>query len=53
MIRRGHCPPSSGGSHPAKPSARSLLVTPTHLGFEEYDIATQIALSHHYWVNDE
>jgi len=25
-------------------------VTPTHLGFEEYDFATQIAYSHHYWL---
>lgn len=27
-------------------------VTPTHLGIEEYDVATQIAYSHHYWVLD-
>jgi SAM-dependent methyltransferase len=27
-------------------------VTPTHLGFEEYDVATQIAHSHHYWLVD-
>jgi hypothetical protein len=27
-------------------------VTPTHLGFEEYDLATQIAVTHHYWVVD-
>jgi len=26
--------------------------TPTHLGFEEYDVASQIAYSHHYWVID-
>jgi len=26
--------------------------TQTHLGFEEYDVATQIAFSHHYWVID-
>jgi SAM-dependent methyltransferase len=25
-------------------------VTSTHLGFEEYDLATQIAVSHHYWL---
>ena len=25
---------------------------PAHLGFEEYDVATQIAFSHHYWVID-
>ncbi len=29
-----------------------FTVTPTHLGFEEYDVATQIAFSHHYWVVD-
>ena len=28
----------------------AFSVTPTHLGFEEYDVATQIAYSHHYWV---
>jgi SAM-dependent methyltransferase len=27
-------------------------VTPTHLGFEEYDVATQIAVSHHFWPAD-
>ncbi len=26
--------------------------TPTHLGFEEYDVAAQIAISHHYWMID-
>ncbi len=26
--------------------------TPTHLGFEEYDVAGQIAYSHHYWIED-
>jgi len=25
-------------------------VTASHLGFEEYDVATQIAISHHYWL---
>jgi methyltransferase family protein len=29
-----------------------FAMTPTHLGFEEYDVATQIAFSHHYWVVD-
>ena len=27
-----------------------FAATPTHLGFEEYDVAAQIAYSHHYWV---
>jgi SAM-dependent methyltransferase len=26
-----------------------FTATPTHLGFEQYDIAAQIAVSHHYW----
>ncbi|MDH2430344.1 class I SAM-dependent methyltransferase [Sphaerisporangium sp. TRM90804] len=29
-----------------------FTVTPAHLGFEEYDVASQIAYSHHYWVVD-
>jgi hypothetical protein len=27
-------------------------VTPAHLGFEEYEVATQTSWSHHYWVLD-
>jgi hypothetical protein len=27
-------------------------VTPTHLGFDEYDVATQGLISHHYSVVD-
>ena len=30
-----------------------FTATPTHLGFEEYDVAKQIAVSHHYWVIDD
>jgi SAM-dependent methyltransferase len=30
----------------------AFTVTPDHLGFEEYDVATQIAFSHHYWMVD-
>lgn len=29
-----------------------FALTPTHLGFEEYDVASQIAVSHHYWHLD-
>jgi SAM-dependent methyltransferase len=29
-----------------------FTATPAHLGFEQYDVATQIAVSHHYWVVD-
>jgi SAM-dependent methyltransferase len=28
-------------------------VTPTHLGFDEYDVATQYAASHHYWIDGD
>ncbi len=30
----------------------AFTVTPTHLGFEEYDVATQSSVSHHYWIAD-
>ena len=29
-----------------------FTATSDHLGFEEYDVATQIAVSHHYWTID-
>lgn len=29
-----------------------FTATPAHLGFEEYDVATQTAVSHHYWMID-
>jgi len=28
-------------------------VTPTHLGFDEYDVARQGLVSHHYWISDD
>jgi SAM-dependent methyltransferase len=31
---------------------RAFTVTPTHLGFDEYDVATQTQFSHHYWLAD-
>jgi SAM-dependent methyltransferase len=27
-------------------------VSPTHLGFDEYDVARQGLISHHYWIED-
>lgn len=27
-------------------------VSPTHLGFDEYDVARQGVVSHHYWIDD-
>jgi SAM-dependent methyltransferase len=29
-----------------------FTATPVHVGFEDYDVVTQIAVSHHYWVID-
>jgi SAM-dependent methyltransferase len=37
---------------PPGETVRAFTVTPEHLGFEEFDVATQIAFSHHYWVVD-
>ena len=37
---------------PPGETIHAFTVTPTHLGFEEYDVATQIAYSHHYWMVD-
>lgn len=37
---------------PPGETVHAFTVTPTHLGFEEYDVATQVAHSHHYWVVD-
>jgi SAM-dependent methyltransferase len=38
---------------PPGETIHAFTVTPTHLGFEEYDIATQIAFSHHYFIVDD
>jgi len=37
---------------PPGETIHAFTVTPAHLGFEEYDVAAQIAFSHHYWVAD-
>jgi SAM-dependent methyltransferase len=29
-----------------------FAVSPTHLGFDEIDVATQSLISHHYWIED-
>jgi SAM-dependent methyltransferase len=34
---------------PPGETVRAFTVTPTHLGFDEYDIAAQIVYSHHYF----
>jgi SAM-dependent methyltransferase len=35
---------------PPGETIRAFTATSTHFGFEEYEVATQIAWSHHYWV---
>jgi SAM-dependent methyltransferase len=37
---------------PPGETVRTFTVTPTRLGFDEYDIAAQGLVSHHYWVAD-
>jgi SAM-dependent methyltransferase len=37
---------------PPGETVRAFEVTPTHLGFDEIDVATQGLISHHYWVID-
>lgn len=38
---------------PPGETVRAFTVTPTRLGFEEFEVATQIANSHHYWVGGD
>ena len=39
---------------PPGETVHAFTVTPTHLGFEEYDdLVTQHSWSHHYWVDDD
>lgn len=37
---------------PPGETVRPFAVTPTHLGFDEHDVAAQRLVSHHYWVID-
>jgi hypothetical protein len=37
---------------PPGESVCPFTVTPNHVGFEEYDFAGQIAISHHWWLID-
>jgi SAM-dependent methyltransferase len=37
---------------PPGETVRAFTVTPRHLGFDEYDVATQGVLSHHYWMDN-
>ncbi|MFZ0249883.1 MAG: class I SAM-dependent methyltransferase [Acidimicrobiales bacterium] len=38
---------------PPGETVRAFTVTPTHVGFEEYDVARQRSTSHHYWIDDD
>jgi len=37
---------------PPGETVRAFTVSPTRLGFDEYDLAAQILYSHHYWDED-
>ena len=37
---------------PPGETVRAFTLTPTHLGFDEYDIASQGLISHHYHIED-
>jgi hypothetical protein len=37
---------------PPGETVRAFTLTPTHLGFDQYDVASQGLISHHYWVVD-
>jgi SAM-dependent methyltransferase len=37
---------------PPGETVRAFTLAPTHLGFDEYEVATQGLTSHHYWVAD-
>ena len=37
---------------PPGETTRVFIATPAHLGFEQYDLAAQIAVSHHWWLID-
>jgi SAM-dependent methyltransferase len=37
---------------PPGETVRAFTVSPTRLGFDEYDTKSQIVFSHHYWIED-
>ena len=37
---------------PPGETVHAFTITPTHLGFEEYDVAQQRSISHHYFISD-
>src|SRR5207253_1075844 len=37
---------------PPGETVRAFTVSPTRLGFDEYDVAAQVLVSHHYWLVD-
>jgi hypothetical protein len=38
---------------PPGETVRAFHVSPTRLGFDEYDVARQGLISHHYWISDD
>jgi SAM-dependent methyltransferase len=37
---------------PPRETFQPFAVSPTHLGFDEIDVASQSLISHHYWIDD-
>ncbi len=37
---------------PPGDTAQAFSVTPVHLGFDTFDVARQLGVSHHYWFSD-
>jgi SAM-dependent methyltransferase len=37
---------------PPGETTRVFAASPDHLGYEDYDVASQIAVSHHYWTSE-
>ena len=37
---------------PPGETVSAFALTPTHLGFDEFDVANQLVISHHWWASD-
>lgn len=37
---------------PPGETVRAFTISPTRLGFDEYDVPAQVLVSHHYWIAD-
>jgi hypothetical protein len=37
---------------PPGETVRAFALSPAHLGFDEFEVDTQLAVSHHYWMDE-